>query len=344
MHLRDGDELEDVATDRHAGPGDIDHPAPAGRATQGADRGAGSQPELHEATAGGYVIDGQRGHDESVPERRGAQGADHSAHDTPAVRQPLSRNGCGRGEPRLGRRAALYADVVTASDLGRSSAVVIALAAVNLAAQRTPLPADLVVPVGVLGLVALAEASGLEAEEMGLGRAAGRRVLGVAGISAALTVAGVAAAAALPGADGFRQDDRYPSAAAASRAALTRIPLAVAIPEEVAFRGLLDAVLGRHLSPTAATVWGALAFGAWHALGAATLARDNAGLGRVLGSGRSGSAAGVGGAVATTALAGVGFLALRRRSGSVLPGIAVHWALNAAGALAAGLRRPGPRE
>ena len=229
---------------------------------------------------------------------------------------------------------------MTLSDRGRSSAVGIALAAANLAAQRTPLPADLVVPVGVLGLVALAGASGLELEEMGLGRAAARGALGAAGLSAALTVAGTAVAAALPGADGFRQDDRYPNAATARRAALTRIPLAVALPEEVAFRGVLDAALRRHLGPAAASAWGALAFGAWHALGAVTLARDNAGLGRVLGTGRSGAAAGVGGAVATTALAGVGFLALRRATGSVLPGIAVHWALNASGALAAGLRRP----
>ena len=57
-----------------------------------------------------------------------------------------------------------------ASDRGRSRAVVVVLAAANLAAQRTPLPADVVVPVGVLGLMALAGASGLEAEEMGLGR------------------------------------------------------------------------------------------------------------------------------------------------------------------------------
>lgn len=227
------------------------------------------------------------------------------------------------------------------TDRVRSAAVVIALAASNVAAQRTRLPADLVVPVGVLGLVALAGASGLDADEMGLARAAGRSAVTAAGVSAALTVAVVAAAAVLPGAEGFRRDDRYPSAATARRAALTRIPLAVAIPEEVAFRGVLDAALRRHLGPGAATACGAAAFGAWHALGAATLARDNTGLGRVLGSGRSGAAAGVGGAVLTTALAGLGFLALRRRTGSVLPGIAVHWALNAAGAVAAG-RAPGP--
>lgn len=220
----------------------------------------------------------------------------------------------------------------------RTAIVLAALAAVNVTAQRTRFPADVVVPAGVLALVALARASGLQAEEMGLGSRGAREGLVGAGVVAAATAAGVAAAAGLPGADGFRADGRYPDAGTARRAALTRIPLAVAIPEEVAFRGVLDAALRRHLGPTAASVWGAVAFGAWHALGATTLGRDNAGLGRVLGTGPLGSAAGVAGAVAATAAAGLGFLALRRGSDSVLPGVAAHWALNSSAALAAGRR------
>lgn len=222
--------------------------------------------------------------------------------------------------------------------------MLLALAAINVAAQRSRLPADVVVPVGVLALVGLARASGLTADELGLGRDAAGRALATAGIAAAITVAGVGAAARLPGSDGFRHDDRYPSALAAGRAALTRIPIAVAAPEELAFRGVLDAALRRHLAPGPAGAWGAVAFGAWHALGATTLSHDNAGLSRVLDPGRLGTAAGVSGAVATTAAAGLGFLALRRRTDSVVPGTAVHWALNATAALAAGLSRPGPRE
>ena len=222
----------------------------------------------------------------------------------------------------------------------RSVGVLAALAAVNLAAQRSRLPADVVVPAGVLVLVAGARASGLGWDELGLGRQGVRRDLVTAGLGAALTAAAVATGAALPVADGFRADERYPSPSSARRAALTHIPLAVAVPEEVAFRGVLDAALRRHLTPAGATAWGAAAFGAWHALGATAMARENAGLGRVVGTGPLGTAAGVAGAVVTTAAAGLGFLALRRRSGSVLPGVAVHWALNATAALAAGLRRP----
>jgi membrane protease YdiL (CAAX protease family) len=46
--------------------------------------------------------------------------------------------------------------------------------------------------------------------------------------------------------------------------------------------------------------------------------------------------------VAATALAGHGFTALRRRADSVLPAIAVHWAINGAAATAAGgsIRHP----
>lgn len=222
----------------------------------------------------------------------------------------------------------------------RSAGVLAVLTAINVVAQRTRLPADLIVPVGVLALVAGARASGLRTDEMGLGSDAAGRGLARAGLAAAMTVGGVAAAARLPGADGFRADERYSSPALARRAVLTRIPLAVAIPEEVAFRGVLDAALCRHLTSSSARAWGAVAFGAWHALGATTLTRDNAGLGRAVGSGPLSTAAGVAGAVGATAVAGLGFLALRRRSDSVLSGIAVHWALNATAALAAGLRRP----
>ncbi|MCA1780883.1 MAG: type II CAAX prenyl endopeptidase Rce1 family protein [Dermatophilaceae bacterium] len=222
----------------------------------------------------------------------------------------------------------------------RSAGVLAALTVINGVAQRTWLPADLVVPVGVLALVAGARASGLRADEMGLGIEAASRGLAAAGLAAAMTVAGVAAATGLPGADGLRVDERYSSPTTARRAAFTRIPLAVAIPEELAFRGVLDAALRRHLTSSSASAWGAVAFGAWHALGATTLTRDNAGLGRAVGPGPLSAAVGVAGAVVATAVAGLGFLALRRRSDSVLSGIAVHWALNATAALAAGLRRP----
>lgn len=265
-----------------------------------------------------------------------------------AARRVLTRSTIRRGSappdqgvPQSGTRAVdSYPDVMKISAPVRSVGVLTALTVVNVVAQRSRLPADIVVPVGILALTAAARATGLPSDEMGLGLGTALRGVGTAGLAAAVTVAGVAAATRIPGADGFRADQRYSTPAMARRAALTRIPLAVAIPEEIAFRGVLDASLRRHLAPPAASVWGAVAFGAWHAIGATTLGSDNDGLGRVLGTGRRSTAVAVSGAVASTGMAGLGFLALRRRSESVLPGIALHWALNGSAALAAGLRRP----
>jgi tRNA pseudouridine32 synthase/23S rRNA pseudouridine746 synthase len=207
----------------------------------------------------------------------------------------------------------------------RSAAVLVALAATNVLAQRSRLPADLVVPVGIAALVAGARVSGLGWDEMGLDGAALRRGLPVAATAASLTAAGVVAAAAHPWTPDVRDPVRYPTPAVARRAVFGTIPLSVALPEEVAFRGVLDASLRRHLSPRAADFAGAVAFGAWHVLGA-----------RPVGPGPGGRALGVAATVAATALAGHGFTALRQRADSVLPAVAVHWALNGAAATAAG--------
>lgn len=216
----------------------------------------------------------------------------------------------------------------------RSAAVLVALTGLNLLAQRSRLDPDVVVPLGAVAALTGARASGLSWDELGLGRQTLARSLPAALGAGVLTGATITAAAALPGAHAYRIDSRYPDASAARRAAFGTIPLSVVVPEEVLFRSVLDASLRRHLSdPQAATVH-AVAFGLWHALGATTLADENAGIRTMVGSGRSRAAVGVVGAVLATGLAGVGFGALRRRTGSVLPGVAVHWALNAAAALA----------
>jgi uncharacterized protein len=222
---------------------------------------------------------------------------------------------------------------VTAADHRRTVATVLALVGLNAAAHRTPAPSDLLVPAGVAALVTMAQRRGLDVEDMGLGRRELVATLRLALGAGAATVAVVVAAGAVPAAHRFRADGRYPSRARATHGALVTIPLSVAIPEEVAFRGVLDASLRRHLGSTASTVAGALAFGAWHALGGAALVEDNAGVGGVLGRDRRGRVAGTAATVVATSLAGLGFVALRRATGSVLPGIAVHWALNATAAL-----------
>lgn len=227
---------------------------------------------------------------------------------------------------------------MTRTDVGRSVAVLGGLAAVNVLAQRTRVPGDAVVPLGALALLAGARASGLTAAELGLDPIANRRGVAAGALAGAATVAAVGAGSWLPAAQGFRADSRYQSAPAAARGAFVRIPLATAIPEELLFRSVLDAALRRHLSPVAATVVGAGAFGFWHFLGALSLPTDNEGIGRLMADSPRAGLASAAGAVVATGAAGLAFLALRRRTDSVAAPIAVHWAVNATAALAAGVR------
>lgn len=224
----------------------------------------------------------------------------------------------------------------------RSALVLGALAGLNVLVQRSRLNPDVLVPAGAAALLAGARASGLSSVELGLSRRQSARALPGAAVAAAVTAGAVAAAASLPVASGFRDDSRYADPAAAVRSAFLTIPLSVAVPEELLFRSVLDALLRRHLGDVGTTVVQAAAFGLWHALGAASLSHDNAGVAKAVGSvadGRGRTVTTVAGVVLATALAGLGFAVLRRRTDSVLPGIAVHWALNAAAALAGGIPR-----
>lgn len=222
--------------------------------------------------------------------------------------------------------------------MGRSAAVVGGLAVINLLAQRSRVPGDVVVPLGALALLAGARASGLTAAELGLDPGANRRGAVTGGLVSAATVSTVSAASRLPVAQGFRTDTRYLSAAAAVHGALVKIPLATAVPEEILFRSVLDAALHRHLPPVGATAVGAGVFGLWHFLGALSLPSDNAGIAGLMTESPRAGLLSAAGAVVATGAAGVGFLALRRRTDSVAAPIAVHWALNATAALAAGVR------
>ena len=72
-----------------------------------------------------------------------------------------------------------------------------------------------------------------------------------------------------------------------------------------------------------------------HVFPALGLATDNQAIGSAVGKGTSGEAISVLGTVLFTGLAGVVFCELRRRSGSLLASIGLHWATNGLGVLAA---------
>lgn len=177
------------------------------------------------------------------------------------------------------------------------------------------------------GLVALARAAGTTWAELGLAR----RRLGP-GLRLGALVGGTAAAvmavgAALPLTQGFFEDERVQVGNGMGELAyqtLVRIPLGTVLFEEVAFRGVLLALLRQRMSTRAAVLVDSALFGLWHIV--PTL--DTASTNDVLGSAQLGA---VVGAVVVTTLGGVVFCALRLRSGHLAAPVLLHLAFNVTG-------------
>ncbi len=216
--------------------------------------------------------------------------------------------------------------------------VVVVLVAANLVAHFTTVWASIAaVPAAAVALLGLMRARGMAWSELGLSPRHWKRSTVYASACVGAVAAVVGTGALLPWTRGFFMVDRYATVSGALVAAMVVIPLQTAIPEELAFRGVLQGTLSRASGVRGVFVVGSLLFGLWHVASSLGLTAGNAGLSAVFGDGVLGQAAGIAGAVAATALAGAVFTWLRRRSGSLLAPIALHWALNGAGALAAAL-------
>ena len=113
--------------------------------------------------------------------------------------------------------------------------------------------------------------------------------------------------------------------------ALVEVPFGTVLFEEIAFRGVLFAMLARRYGLIWAIVGSALLFGLWHILPSIGTHEQNPALGSVVGEGRRGNVLAVVLSVLTTALAGVLFAGLRVFSGSVLAPMGFHWATNGLG-------------
>lgn len=111
-------------------------------------------------------------------------------------------------------------------------------------------------------------------------------------------------------------------------AALVRIPLGTVVLEELAFRGVLPAVLGRRWKPFLGAVVASLLFGLWHVLPALSLSDVNPILGRAFGDGNAGRLLGVAFAISGTFVAGMWLCFLRYRSGSILAPMIAHVSSN----------------
>ncbi|MGY1679110.1 CPBP family intramembrane glutamic endopeptidase [Geodermatophilus sp. SYSU D01176] len=180
-------------------------------------------------------------------------------------------------------------------------------------------------------LLAAARAVGLSWAELGLDRrrlAAGARW---GGAWAAVVAAGYGTALGVPALRPLLVDARVAGLDGGELAGqvLVRIPFGTVLWEEVAFRGVLLAALGRLLSRRGAVGVSAALFGLWHVrptlgalvvndLAGGPLARTGAVLVACLG----------------TAAAGVLFAELRLRSGSLLAPALLHLATNSLGVLA----------
>ena len=132
-------------------------------------------------------------------------------------------------------------------------------------------------------------------------------------------------------------NNHYATISGALVASMLIIPLQTVIPEELAFRGVLHGALNRAWGFRGVALAGSLLFGLWHVATSLGLTSNNVGFSRVFGGGVFGMLAGVTMAVFATGAAGFVFSWLRRRSGSLIAPIALHWSLNGLGALAAAL-------
>lgn len=216
--------------------------------------------------------------------------------------------------------------------------VVAVLVIANLIAHfTTPWANVATVPAVAIGLVVLVRARGLSWADLGLGREHWRSgaLYALAAVGLVLTV--IAVGALLPWTRPMFLNDRYATLSGALVASMIIIPLQTVIPEELAFRGVLHGALDRAWGFRGVAAAGSLLFGLWHIAASLGLTSSNAGFTRLLGGGLAGMVAGVVLAVLATAAAGFVFSWLRRRSGSLIAPIALHWSLNGMGALAAAL-------
>jgi len=138
-------------------------------------------------------------------------------------------------------------------------------------------------------------------------------------------------AAAMPMTRGFFNDTRVPADAPGWERlyqTVIRIPVGTVVFEELAFRGVLLAVLCRRLPLRAAVAVNSALFGLWHIVPTLSTAAANGieGLVRV---------SLVAGSVLATAVGGVVFCALRIRGRHVLAPAMLHVAFNDVGYLLA---------
>lgn len=184
------------------------------------------------------------------------------------------------------------------------------------------------VAVGALLLV-MARSGGISWEDLGLGGRHIRRGFRIGAVAGSAAGVAMLLAAATPMTRGFFDDARVPADAPGWERlyqTVIRIPVGTVVFEELAFRGVLLAVLCRRLPLSAAVALNSALFGLWHIVPTLSTATANG----IEGLARVGL---VTGSVLATAVGGVVFCALRVRGRHILAPAMLHVAFNDAGYL-----------
>lgn len=203
------------------------------------------------------------------------------------------------------------------------------LLAWNVAAHVLPAAAQLPISViGVIGLVSMARRAGLDWSDLGLAR----RDLGdgarVGAIAAGVLVLVLITASAVPHTRSMLADGRFVAMdlPRVLYETLVRIPLAVALAEEVAFRGVLLGMLMARMRTWRAVAISSTLFGLWHILPGITALESASGIVEASSTGATIGFVTV--QVLLTGLAGVAFSWLRLRGQHIVSSVLVHAPLN----------------
>ncbi len=174
--------------------------------------------------------------------------------------------------------------------------------------------------VGLVGLFGLYKFAGLTLEDIGLERTHMATGLKYGAICMAIILCGLLLVYALD-AHAFRDARYHQSVKAALLAALILEPLKTVLFEELAFRGILPAILLRvNNQKWFAIIASSVTFGLWHVSSSTAIGNYHLGSSLVIG-----QTTVVAATVIFTTLAGIILCELRLRSKSLLAPIIVHW-------------------
>jgi membrane protease YdiL (CAAX protease family) len=209
-----------------------------------------------------------------------------------------------------------------------AAALILVLVAWNVLANTVAPGAQLPISVlGAFGLLLIARRAGLDWSDLGLAR----RNLGdgvrVGVIAAGAVILVLVTAAAIPDTRNVLADGRFVGMdlPRALYEMLVRIPLAVALAEEIAFRGVLLGFLMTRTTAVRAVVISSALFGLWHVF-PAIAALESSSVVEISSTGVQVGLVAV--QVLVTGLAGGVFSWLRLRGGHVASSILVHAPLN----------------